>query len=159
MSARFALLYETARQRTGRDESFALDCVQDAMLRIARALPRCESSAVLDAWLRRTVLNAALDRLRSETSRRRREDISADERGAAARAKADDERLVELERELTELGPEERMLLMLRFRGLTLAQLADHFGLAPKAIDSRIRRALARLRERLTGTKSQEELP
>ncbi|MBL9150544.1 MAG: sigma-70 family RNA polymerase sigma factor [Phycisphaerae bacterium] len=143
---RFSLLFRTVRDSTRGDESFALDCVQDAMLRVARALEPMESAVALDAWLRRVALNAALDRLRSERARSARE--------ARHRVAGDagdvDERCDEIARALRELDDDERELLRLRLdRGLTLAELSRHLNLAPKALESRIRRILARLRARL----------
>lgn len=144
-AAKFDLLYTTVRRATRRDESFALDCVQDAMLRVATKLGRVERAASLDAWLRRVVLTAALDRLRGERSQVERV------RAAGGPITSEQDNAVEaIEgelRRLDALAPEERSLLRLRFaRGLTLQQLGAHFGLAPKAIDSRIRRLVARLR-------------
>lgn len=140
--SRFAMLLETVRRATRCDESFALDCVQDAMIRVATRLGRIETVAALDAWLRRVTINAAIDRLRNERSRLDAlRAITTDGQSAAF------DPIVELSRELARLPHEERSLLSLRFvRGLTLEQLAEHLGQAPKAIDSRIRRTLARLR-------------
>jgi RNA polymerase sigma factor (sigma-70 family) len=154
-AARFDFLLSVARERTRRDESFGLDCVQDTMLKVARSLPPLDSLAALDTWLRRTILHAALDRIRSEHSRAARHVA----RGEARAADADDERIADLQAELDRLPAEERHFLLLRFRsGLTLAQIAAHTGNAPKAIDSRLRRVLARLRVRL-GASAREEIP
>lgn len=151
---RFDLLYRTVRQRTGCDEHVALDCVQDGMLKVAASLGSHESAATLDAWLRRTVLSAALDRLRRERSRSRREESRALD-PEAARSDQDGEG-VDLDRlraQIESLHAEERALLDFRFRrGLTLVQVGDASGLAPKAVDSRIRRTLARLRIALGGS-------
>lgn len=162
--AKFELLFLTARERTRRDESFALDCVQDAMMRVATSLPRLDSMAALDAWLRRVVLTAALDRLRAESvhqtairelsQRERLGESGLGDGGASPQARASlaHDRIGAIEEELAALAimhPDDRGLLSLRFvRGLTLPQLASHLGLAPAAIDSRIRRLLARIRGR-----------
>lgn len=149
--AKFDLLFATARGATRRDESFALDCVQDAMIRVATGLGRLRSAASLDAWLRRVVLSAALDRLRKERSDASRAIVAGTDRL---------ERLVdpasEIEAELIRLDQlvrDDRSLLTLRFvGGLTLQQLAEHLGLAPKAVDSRLRRIVARLRGEAAST-------
>lgn len=142
---RFDLLYRTVRRGTRCDEDFALDCVQEAMIKVASSMRAHASTRSLDAWLRRVVLSAALDRLRQERSRSRRE-------AARVRSDATDMRIdaIDLERlraEVDALAIEERALLDLRFRrGATLAVAGDAAGLAPKAVDSRIRRTLAKLR-------------
>lgn len=143
--AKFDFILAIARERTRRDESFALDCVQDTMLRVAESLEQLDRMESLDSWLRRVVLTAAIDRLRSERARFCRDlGYSAPERDVDA------DRLRELEFELASLAEEDRSLLSLRFaRGLTLQQLGYHLGQAPKAIDSRIRRLVDRLRSRL----------
>ena len=152
---RFGFLFRVVRDRIRCDESFALDCVQDAMLSVARSLSPMHSAAALDAWLRRTVLRAALDRLRSEARRRQREArVARPERDAGAPS----DPLAELEAELAVLDSEVRALLDLRFRrGLTLSQLGATTGLAPKAADSRLRRAIARLRRALGGDATPSE--
>jgi RNA polymerase sigma-70 factor (ECF subfamily) len=140
--AKFDFLFQTAKRATRRDESFALDCVQDAMLRVAAKLKRMDGANTLDAWLRRVVLNAALDRVRSERSLATRASAAPNRPGQEVDAVTRD-----IEDELARLGSDDRSLIGLRFvRGLTLRQLAAHFGLAPKAIDSRIRRVMAQLR-------------
>jgi RNA polymerase sigma factor (sigma-70 family) len=162
--AKFDLLFLTARERTRRDESFALDCVQDAMMRVASSLPRLDSMASLDRWLRRVALTSALDRLRAESVQQaairamveegRGGESCGSDRGASAedRASPSPDHIGAIEEELAALAvmhPDDRGLLSLRFvRGLTLPQLARHLGLAPAAIDSRIRRLLARIRGR-----------
>ncbi|QKK08214.1 MAG: hypothetical protein HND58_08515 [Planctomycetota bacterium] len=84
-TAAFGTIYErwfdralsAAHRLTGRDESFCLDVVQDAMLRAARRLPALPHEAALGAWLCRAVHRAALDRLRAEKRRAARERSSA----------------------------------------------------------------------------------
>lgn len=156
---RFDMLYRVARDRTSRDESFALDCVQDAMLRVANSLPHIDRLVSLDAWLRRAVLTTALDRLRSERSRTRREGTIAQSRSEATLGDAEGDALLRaIQAELDVISSDDRTLLSLRFRrGLTLAQLAEHLGLAPSAVDSRIRRLLARLRLSRAHSGSTEE--
>src|SRR5690606_20630028 len=91
----FAQFYEVwfdrmvlmARSVTGRDESFCLDVTQDAMLRIVRSMRPMATEDDLRRWLLRIVHTAALDRLRSEDRRRRRERI-AGESARSARALA-----------------------------------------------------------------------
>jgi len=156
---RFDMLYRVARERTARDESFAIDCVQDAMLRVANSLPQIDRLLSLDAWLRRAVLTTALDRLRSERSRARHEETIAQSRSEATPVDADGDALLRaIQVELEVIPSDDRTLLSLRFRrGLSLAQLAQHLGLAPSAVDSRMRWLLARLRLRRAHSGSTEE--
>src|SRR3954447_15947319 len=69
----FDWLYAQARRATRRDESFCLDVVQDAVLRIIRTVRCVRSDGQLRAWLRLVVQTTALDHLRSERRRTHRE--------------------------------------------------------------------------------------
>lgn len=65
-----------ARRLTGRDEAFCLDAVQDAYLRAARSLPKMDSWPACRAWLKRAIASSAIDRIRADTARARREATS-----------------------------------------------------------------------------------
>ncbi len=147
----FDLLFREAARATGRDESFCLDVVQDAFLRLVRRPPRVDGAAALHAWLRRVVVSAACDRLRAEARRmeRERRSAAACPRAAERDAVEAGERLARLRRERARLD-ETADLPVLRHRaGSTLGSLGALFGLSGSAVDGRITRALARLRRRL----------
>ena len=151
----FDPLLAFVRHATGRDESFALDCVQDAWMRVAAAPVLCGSGDSLDAWLRRVALTAALDRLRADAARRMRElrwsrerpreNMPASEKRSLT---AQSELMESLRAALESLPPDERSLLILRHvRRLTLPNLAALLGVGPAAVDSRLRRLAARVRD------------
>ncbi|MFO0961607.1 MAG: sigma-70 family RNA polymerase sigma factor [Phycisphaerales bacterium] len=141
----------------------APDAAQEAWLRVVRRPAHCRSRAELDAWLRRVVVSAALDLLRRELRQRTRIERAAAaeiagnhaETSATARAAssahtlADDaETLARLRAQLDGLASQERLLLDLRFRaGMSIAQAAAALGIGPAAAGSRLRRALAQLRQ------------
>ncbi len=116
---------------------------------------RCGSGDSLDAWLRRVALTAALDRLRADAARRMRElrwsrerpregMPASEERSLAAQS----ELMESLRAALESLPPDERSLLILRHvRRLTLPNLAALLGVGPAAVDSRLRRLAARVRD------------
>ncbi|MFO0875168.1 MAG: sigma-70 family RNA polymerase sigma factor [Phycisphaerales bacterium] len=85
---RFAWALAVARRRSGRDESFCLDAVQETFLRVVRSLPAIETEAQLEAWLARTIESCVLDALRSEQRRARREARRAGVAPAAPAASA-----------------------------------------------------------------------
>jgi RNA polymerase sigma factor (sigma-70 family) len=158
----FALLYHTARQVTRRDESFCLDVVQEALLRVVRTLRPLASEAQLAAWLRLVVKTVAYDLLRAEARRKAREA----EAGRAARmrgyegttdASSDaveevdetEARLEWLRGELAAFDPGIVRLIELRFvEGWTLARVGAALGLTAGAVDGRLRRAIRELRRR-----------
>lgn len=153
----FDAMYADAVRATGRDESFCLDVVQDAMLRIIRHLRPMATEDDLRRWLRAVVRSCAYDRLRSEARRRRREAEAAARRDATAPGPAhpDDlrRRLRWLEQQLQACDDASTRMLVMRHRfGWTLRQIAASLGLEPGAVDGRLRRLVRGLRR-----KAQEE--
>lgn len=157
----FAALYRAwfdhalhlAFRLTGRDESFCLDVVQDAMLKAARAVPPGLDEDAFRRWLTRVVHTCALDRLRAERRRLKRENSRHPPRDiypSVERAIELDERIAALKAALDRLTPDDRSLLLLRFvRGCTLDQAGRSNGMTGDAAHGRIRRLLKRLREDL----------
>lgn len=147
----FDRLVTTVQMRTRRDESFALDVVQDVMLKVADSLPPLQSRAELERWMVRVCITTAIDHLRSSQRR------SARELHCVSPPETDLEisqaQLRELEHALAQLGECQRDLLVARFfRGSTLKQVGAEIGTTPDAAHGRIRRALQALREIITGT-------
>ena len=148
----FAAFYESWLDRcvestmtmTRFDEATALDIVQDAMMTVATQMPRFDEERQLRAWLDRVLLNAARDRIRSETRRRTREQRPVH----TELEQMSREQLEELDRHLEALDEHQRSILHLRFSlGWSLKRIGNTLGLGGAgSIDGRIRRALAQLR-------------
>jgi RNA polymerase sigma-70 factor (ECF subfamily) len=144
----FDWLYRQALQATGRDESFCLDVVQEAVLRILRTIRRAQSEAQLRAWLRLVVRTTAYDMLKSEGRRERREHVAAAGRQPQPPPE-DTQRLQWLEQEIAQLDPRLVELIDMRFgRGWTLARIGSVLGLSTSTVNGRLRRALRRLSHR-----------
>ena len=142
-------MYLHARRVTRRDESFCLDVVQDAVLRIVRTVRPMVSQAHLENWLRVIVKTSAYDRLRQEKRQQRRDS----NRPTHDQTVPDDETLEELRKALSQLDPEIVRMIELRYReGFTLRRLANLFQTTTSAIDGRLRRAIVKLRETLEST-------
>jgi RNA polymerase sigma factor (sigma-70 family) len=153
--ARFARLFRLVRSTTRRDDAFAMDCVHDAWMRVVQGLPTVDSLERLDRWLARAAMSAALDRLRAEAARRKREakPRSDDADGAPSERASDDEGFEEIQRAIACLGSDDQTVLHLRFRGgLSLEALGSALGIGMKAAEIRVRRAVARLRRRMGTT-------
>ncbi len=151
----FDTMYAQARNASGRDESFCLDVVQDAMLRVIKSVPAMESADDLRRWLRVVVQSCAYDRFREEARRKAREQRAVAMRGSSnsnteVGAEEDTvDRIRWLERELQALDDRDIQLLLMRHRfGWTLKRIGDALGLKPGAVDGRIRRVLTKLRRR-----------
>jgi len=162
--AHFDRMYRQARHATGRDESFCLDVVQDAMLRVIRSLRvPFGSERALHAWLRRVVVSCAIDRLRAEQRglRERKPSVTqgvqalADQLAHGQGAHPDtatsmptEERLAWLRAELSQLPDAQSKLIVMRYRfGWTLERIGRAVGLSPSAVDGRIRRTITRLQK------------
>jgi RNA polymerase sigma factor (sigma-70 family) len=146
---RFDSMYGEARRATGRDESFCLDVVQDAMIRVIKSLRPMESEGGLRAWLRSVVQCCAYDRLRAEARRARRERAAAANRPGIQRDDGLEEKLGWLRREWASLDEQQARLLVMRYRlGWTLERIGEAIGLKPGAVDGRVSRAVGELRRR-----------
>ena len=143
-----------ARRASGRDEAFCLDAVQESFVKMIRKMKRIESDEALVVWVRRVVTRTAYDMIREETRRAGREAHGARERSGEASAVdagaiADTERLSWLERELATLDSQEAEMMLARHRfGWTLRAIGARFGLSVGAVDGRLTRIAAGIRER-----------
>ncbi len=132
------------------DEGEAEDLVQECLLKVARRWPRIRRMEQSRAYVRRILVNLALDGARSRAQRRREL-----EPGASASLSAVDplpalEARAELLQALGQLHARQRAVLVLRyFNDLTEAQVAEVLGCSPGTVKSSASRGLARLREAL----------
>ncbi len=150
----FDRAYSLARSLTRRDESFCLDVVQDAMLRVVRSLRPMSDAAALARWMARVVHTTALDRLRADARRARREERAMARRAADASPRDGpialelEERAAWLAAQLREMPCEERRLLAERFeRGKTFKDAGAALGMTGDAASGRIGRTVSRLRK------------
>jgi len=145
----FDWTYAEARRVTRQDESFCLDVVQDVMLRVIRALRPLESEGRLAGFLKAVVRSCAYDRMRSELRRRMREETAEAERQNECHDEALIERIRWVREELESLDEPSARLMTLRYRlGWTLERIASTLGLKAGAVDGRIGRTVAKLRDR-----------
>jgi RNA polymerase sigma-70 factor (ECF subfamily) len=123
----------------------AEDAVQEAFLRAWRDVRTLRSAESWDAWFRRLVVHAAIDR-----ARRRRRVREVDLALAEAQARADSTEpsvdRIEILRAFRSLGPDDRAVLALRyFEDLEVPDVAAALGIRLGTAKSRLHRATARL--------------
>ena len=149
--AYFDELFQMARRAGGRDESMCLDIVQDSVLRVVRCVRPVKEEHQLRAWLRLVVQSHALDRLRAERRRARREASYVEAKAAegSSRGGADQvEQLVWLRAQIARLEPGLCDLIELRYeQSWTLRRIAAWRGSTTGRIDGMLRRALATLQQ------------
>ena len=132
------------------DMAEAEDVVQESYISAYQALTQgqFDRRSHLSAWLRRIVINRAIDALRSRRRRPRLDDsIEAGWDGAASI----DSRvaLVELGDWMDELVPEQRVTLVLSvFEGMSNLEIAQAMGCSEGAVEQRLVRARVVLRQR-----------
>lgn len=134
-----------ARRASGRDESVALDLVQDVMIKAARSMPELDSRAAIERWLTRVICNAAVDQRRSERRRRRREARAE----LVAPLSTDADAAEWMHAQLSRLDEEDAMLVRLRYAGaMKLRAVGEAMNVSTDAARGRLRNALAVLRRR-----------
>ena len=128
------------------DAAAAEDIAQEGFLAAVRALDRFDRRRPFGAWLHRIVVNRAIDWARARALRAEvgLAEAIADER-APARAPGDD-----VLRALASLSPEHRAVIVLRhLLEYTPGEIADLLDLPRGTVNSRLRRGLDELKERL----------
>lgn len=140
-------LVEQIRRDTRRDEHFAADAVQDAFVKAIRGIPIMQHETEVRAWFRRVALRSAIDRVRAEKRRGRRERTAANS-SLSKPTPAGAEELDVLQARLRLLDQDSAYLVDARVRfGWTLERIGRSFGLRPGAVDGRLRRVFTQLRE------------
>jgi RNA polymerase sigma factor (sigma-70 family) len=147
----FDTMYAMARRCTGRDESFCLDVVQEAMMRVIRSLKPMSHEMDLRRWLSVVVRSCALDLLRRELRQRKRYQEPFSGKRCQEPLSEMAEQIAWLRRQLHDLPADDARLLSMRFRfGWTLERIGRALGLKPGAVDGRLTRSIAALKERAT---------
>ena len=126
------------------DAAAAEDIAQEAFLAALRRLDRFDAARPFGAWLHRIVVNRAIDWARA---RQLRGEAGFDEPVAPARAaELSDDTLAAL----AALTPEHRAVIVLRHvLGYSPGEIAALLGLPRGTVNSRLRRGLDTLEERL----------
>jgi RNA polymerase sigma factor (sigma-70 family) len=131
----------------------ARDALQDAFIKCWRHQAEVGQIENLKAWIFRVALNAGRD-IRETAWRRKRQGLPEDESMLASHQDGPDtivehdERLTRLRDALKELRPEEQEVFLLRQNGeLTYEQIAEMLDVPTGTVKTRMRLALARLRE------------
>jgi RNA polymerase sigma-70 factor (ECF subfamily) len=132
-----------------RDENLAQDLEQDLWVKVIEKPPVVRGS--VRGWLASTLRNAVIDRFRSDTSRRRLEQVaSRAERHDSTEdvvSKADGlKRVVNAVMDLAE--PYRTSVLLRYFEDLPPREIAARQGVPVETVRTRLRRAIALLRER-----------
>jgi RNA polymerase sigma-70 factor (ECF subfamily) len=131
----------------------ARDALQEAFIKCWRHQSEVVEVENLKAWIFRVTLNAGRD-IRETAWRRKRQGLPEDESMLVSRHDGPDqivehdERLTRLRQALKQLRPEEQEVFLLRQNGeLTYEEIAEMLAVPTGTVKTRMRLALARLRE------------
>jgi RNA polymerase sigma-70 factor (ECF subfamily) len=131
----------------------AEDVVQDAFLRAYRARDRFKPDAKPQTWLKRIVINRAIDVRRRKKTRREAPDASDTlaSGGLSPEARASSSERSRIVRQAIDNLPEhQREVLWLReLSGLSYREIAERLGLARGTVESRVIRGREALRQSL----------
>jgi RNA polymerase sigma factor (sigma-70 family) len=147
------LVHSTAL-RVLRDPNLAEDVTQRVFLALAQHSLMLQHRLSLTGWLHETTRNLAINTVRSEERRRRREHEAA----AMNHLEADHPEILwqqiapYLDEALAQLNVTERDVLLWRyFERRTAEQIGERLGLSPEAAQKRVARSMDRLRGILAG--------
>jgi RNA polymerase sigma-70 factor (ECF subfamily) len=153
---RYAGVVYCACHRVLRDRGWAEDVAQETFFRLVKCPDRVSHS--LGGWLHRAATRLAVDTLRSEQARHRRESTyessaDKDEEDAPGAAGSQWEEISPvIDETLDELDPETRELLVRHFlQGTPQAELAEEAGVSAATMSRRVKHAINELREKLNG--------
>jgi len=134
-----------------RDREAAADLAQETMLAVLQALRggKLIHPSRLPGFVRGTAKNLVNNHLRGLTTRRQEPIASLPNPGLDPERRADSaERMERVRRALAELGPDDRMVLLLTLvEGLNPREIADRLRLSSEVVRKRKSRAVARMRE------------
>jgi len=152
-------MYSVALRMCGNRED-AQDCVQDAMLRIYRALDRFKGQSSFSTWVYRITMNTCLDELRRRKVRASTSLDSllesgwspTDETDTPEHHAIDAERRKALSGAIQSLPEDMRSAIVLReMQGLSYEEISDVLSVNVGTIKSRISRGREKLRQLITG--------
>ena len=140
------LVQSVARRITNNDEA-ARDISQTVFLRLVKKASKIPSSLPLTAWFHRETHSAAVDHVRSETRRQKREQTAASFDSMNASPQLWEDLAPEIDGAIDQLSENDRALVLLRFyQNKTHPQIARELGIREDAARMRTNRALEKLR-------------
>lgn len=124
----------------------ALDAAQEALIAIARAIPRFDGRSAFTTWMYRVATNAALDELRRRGRRPTPSDSIADPVASFSSGPEAAGARIDVDAALARIPEEFRVAVVLRdLCDLDYAQIAEMLEVPPGTVRSRIARGRAAL--------------
>jgi RNA polymerase sigma-70 factor, ECF subfamily len=138
----------------------AEDLAQDVFLQLYRRLDDIETMDHLGYWLRRVSANLAIDRLRRLPYSATRPIEEGEHVAAEDTGPGDPLMDRELAKMLSELAPQARAVMLLRYQeDRDVAEIAAALEMPVNTVKSHIKRSLTALRSKMIGARLVEEMP
>ncbi len=138
------LVYHSALRILRGDRAAAQDVTQEVFALLARKAPSLGGGILLEGWLHRQACRRAINHLRGETRRRKRERLAVEHLAPSPAARS--ELANELDQALLALPARDRDGLILRyFEGMDYRAVGGALGIAEDAARKRVARALEKL--------------
>jgi RNA polymerase sigma-70 factor (ECF subfamily) len=148
----YARMVSMLARLTG-DRAHAEEVAADVFHKLSQRPELLAGQDDLTAWIYRVATNAGLDAVRTNTRRRKREEVAGLDAHAAASPNALENLLIEERRDrvrevLQSLKPRDAQLLLLRANGLPYRELAQTLGVEPGSVGTMLARAEAEFERR-----------
>ena len=149
-------MYAVCLRMCGNHED-AQDCLQEAMLRVYRAISGFKGQSTFSTWLYRVTMNTCLDELRRKKNKQSTSldgllDAGwspSDERDTPERHAVRSEMRTEVQRVISELPEDMRAAIVLRdIQGFSYEEISQMLNINVGTIKSRISRGREKLREK-----------
>ena len=148
--SRYVKLVYSAALRQVADPHLAHDVTQSVFVLLARKAKSLPQNIILSGWLYRAAGYVASDARRSESRRRKREEIAMQNFSETPTDSSWNEISTILDDAMRELGKQDREFVLLRyFENRSLREIGNVMGVSDDAAQKRVSRALERLRELL----------
>lgn len=147
----FKVAYSYCSQPNDRD-----DLIQEICWQLWRSFPKYDESRKFSTWMYRVALNVAISHLRhNNRSALRPLSIDSDEASgiAAPEPIQPDERITELNRQIQQLEPLNRALLLLYLEERSYREIAEVLGISETNVATKISRLKQRIRQEMGSTK------
>jgi RNA polymerase sigma factor (sigma-70 family) len=144
-----SLVLSTATRQLAGDRALAEDVSQEVFKLLARKAARLDGRVSVAGWLYRQACRQAVDRLRSESRRHRREEHAQDLMNSK-NDPPDPALIAEIDEALLSLPEPSRDAVIMRYlEGRTHKSVGQHLGMSEDAVRKRISRALESLKSSL----------